>query len=215
MLNASKFVLGTGAVADSAAITEPVDRSLLAQLRRVVEQATAAFAAYDYAGALEVTEQFFWQFCDDYLELVKERAYGTQGSATASARATLGLTLDVVLRLLAPIMPYVTEEVWSWWKAGSIHRSSWPSAGEVAGDGDPALLEAVSSVLVAIRGAKSQAKVSMRTEISEAHFRGPATALDHLRSVEADLRAVGRLVGTVTWTETDEPVSAEVRLAQA
>jgi valyl-tRNA synthetase len=215
VLNASKFVLGTGAVADWAAITDPVDRSLLAQLRDVLEQATTAFATYDYAGALEVTEQFFWRFCDDYLELVKERAYGARGSATASARATLGLTLDVVLRLLAPIMPYVTEEVWSWWKEGSIHRASWPSASEVAGDGDPALLEQVSSVLVTIRGAKSQAKVSMRTEISEAHFRGPAAALDHLRSVEGDLRAVGRIVGAVTWTEADEPVSVEVSLAPA
>jgi valyl-tRNA synthetase len=215
VLNASKFVLGTGAIADWAAITEPVDRSLLAQLRQVVEQTTAAFSAYDYAGALEVTEQFFWQFCDDYLELVKERAYGTEGSANTSARATLGLTLDVVLRLLAPIMPYVTEEVWSWWKEGSIHRASWPSGSEVAGDGDPAVLAAVSSVLVAIRGAKSQAKASMRTEITEAHFRGPAAALAHLQSVEADLRAVGRMVGTVTWTEADGPVSVEVSLAAA
>ena len=179
----------------------------------LLEQATAAFAAYDYSSALEVTEQFFWQFCDDYLELVKERAYGAHGSATASARATLGLTLDVVLRLLAPIMPYVTEEVWSWWKEGSIHRASWPTPAEVAGDGDPALLEAVSSVLVAIRGAKSQAKVSMRTAITEAHFRGPAAVLAHLRSVEADLRAVGHIIGTVTWTEADGSVSVEVDLA--
>jgi valyl-tRNA synthetase len=215
VLNASKFVLGTGAIADWASITEPVDRSLLAQLRQVVEQATAAFSAYDYAGALEVTEQFFWQFCDDYLELVKERAYGTEGPPNTSARATLGLTLDVVLRLLAPIMPYVTEEVWSWWKEGSIHRASWPSGSEVAGDGDPAVMAAVSSVLVAIRGAKSQAKASMRTEITEAQFRGPADALALLRSVEGDLRAVGRMVGTVTWTEADGPVSVEVSLAPA
>jgi valyl-tRNA synthetase len=112
-------------------------------------------------------------------------------------------------------MPYVTEEVWSWWKEGSVHRASWPRVSEVAGDGDPDLLAAVSSVLVTIRGAKSQAKVSMRTEITEAHFSGSAAGLTHLRSVETDLRAVGHITGEMTWTETEGPVSVEVSLAPA
>ncbi len=213
VLNASKFALGTGAVADRTAVSEPVDLSLLAQLRTVVEQATAAFAAYDYTGALEVTEQFFWQFCDDYLELVKERAYAGDGPASRSAQATLGLTLDVVLRLLAPIMPFVTEEVWSWWREGSIHQARWPSASEVSGGGDPALLSEVSAALISIRGAKSQAKVSMRTEIAAAHVSGSAAALAALQAVEADLRAVGRITGEVTWSEAEGPVAVEVTLA--
>jgi valyl-tRNA synthetase len=214
ILNASKFVLGAGAVTDIASITEPADLSLVAHLRGLISEATKSFEAYDYTGALESTEQFFWQFCDDYLELVKERAYGpAEDPRATSARATLTLTLDVVLRLFAPIMPYVTEEVWSWWKAGSIHRATWPVVEEIAASGDPALLSDVSAALIQIRGAKSQASVSMKTEISLAKFYGSAEPLANLRAVEDDLRAVGRITGGINWVEADGPISVDVTLA--
>ena len=213
VLNASKFVLGAGAVPDVASITEPADRSLLGQLAALITDATRSFDAYDYTGALESTEQFFWQFCDDYLELVKERAYGpADDSGAASARAALTLALDIVLRLFAPIMPYVTEEVWSWWKDGSIHRTGWPEVSEIPATGNPALLSDVSAALIQIRGAKTQASVSMKTEISLAKFYASAESLGNLQAVEADLRAVGRITGEISWVESDGPVAVDVTL---
>ena len=215
VLNASKFVLGLGAAADLTAVTEAADLALLARLAQVVQEATAAFDEFDYTGALEVTETFFWQFCDDYLELVKERAYGAHGeAAAASARAALALALSVVLRLLAPIMPFVTEEVWSWWREGSIHRAPWPTSAEVAGAGDPRLLGDVAATLIAIRGAKSSAKVSMKAAVSLAKISGPPDAVARLQAVEADLRAVGRITGEVAWTVADGPVGVDVTLAE-
>ncbi len=215
LLNASKFVLGIGTVSDPKAVTEAVDRALLAELATVIDNATAAFDAYDYTGALECAERFFWQFCDDYLELVKERAYGSGDATDAalSARATLTCALDVTLRLLAPIMPFVTEEVWSWWREGSIHRTRWPTAAEAAVDADPQLLNDVAAALVEIRGAKSKAKVSMKTEISLAKVYGTAPALARLRLVESDLRAVGRMTGELSWVEADGPIAIDVTLA--
>ena len=216
ILNASKFVLGLGGAVDHEdqdVIIEPVDRALLAQLRTVIADATTAFEAYDYTGALEVSEQFFWQFCDDYLELVKERAYGPSGAAAASAQATLLAALDVMLRLLAPIMPYATEEVWSWWHETSIHRASWPRVEEIEVDGDPELLADIAAALVEIRGAKSQAKVSMKTEVTAAHLSGPGRTLDRLRTVDADLRAVGRITGELTWRDADTPLTIDVTLS--
>ena len=221
VLNASKFVLGLGAVDPApSAVTEPVDCAMLGGLAVAVQQATEAFEAYDYTGALEVTERFFWEFCDDYLELVKERAYGGRGDLPGqSATATLAIALDVQLRLLAPFLPFVTEEVWSWWREGSIHRRPWPGADDLgsAAAADAGMLSAVASVLGALRGTKSAAKVSMRTEITRAEVRGPDAVLAQARKAVDDLRAAGRVVGDLTFTADagSEDVVADVDLAVA
>jgi valyl-tRNA synthetase len=125
ILNASKFVLGkTG---PDGPVTEAIDRAMLRRLARVIRAATSHFEAYDYAAALRETEAFFWMFCDDYIELAKRRRAGEGPGAASACRASTA-ALDAILRLFAPCLPFVTEEVWSWWREGSIHRAAWPDA---------------------------------------------------------------------------------------
>jgi valyl-tRNA synthetase len=197
VLNAAKFVLSFEAPQGATRVTEPVDQAMLRSLANVVKLATEAFEAYDHTKALELTETFFWGFTDNYLELVKDRAYG-QGGVTeeqqASAVVALRRALHVMLRLFAPFLPYATEEVWSWWQdSGSIHRAGWPTEVELAdisGEHD-GLLEQASQALFGVRKAKSDAKVSMKAEVKSATLRTPNTAAMAL--IEGDIRAVGRI----------------------
>ncbi|GAA0326380.1 valine--tRNA ligase [Actinoallomurus spadix] len=212
ILNASKFVLGLGEVPADATVTEPLDLAMLAALAETVREATAAFEAYDYTRALERTERFFWDLCDDYLELVKARAYGAPegepGQGALSARAALREALSVVLRLFAPVLPYVTEEVWSWWRDGSVHQAAWPVLEAPAG-GDAAVLAATADVLRQVRKAKSTAKVSMRADVERAVVSGANVS----RLAVADLRAAGRIADLTLDPAPGEGFTVDVTLA--
>jgi valyl-tRNA synthetase len=210
LLNASKFVLAFPEATDGP-VTEPLDLSLLARLADVVTDATKAFEAWDYTRSLERTESFFWDFCDDYIELVKTRAYG-EGPEAESAARTLRLALDVLLRLFAPVLPFATEEVWSWWREGSVHAQSWPTVDDISAVGDAALLPLAGEVLGAVRKEKSNAKLSMRAEVSRLVLRGDAERIALLKLAETDLRNAG-VVSELSFEDGDPGV--EVTLAEA
>ena len=215
ILNASRFVLSFEAPAGE--IGDPLDRSMLRRLSEVVVEATRAFEAYDHARALEVAERFFWGFTDDYLELVKGRVYGSNGSeAAGSAIAALRLALDTLLRLFAPFLPYVTEEVWSWWRQGSIHRAPWPGTGDLqaaAGDADPLGYEVAAWVLGEVRRTKALAKVSLKAEVERVVVADSPERLSVLAGAERDLRGAGNVRELVT-VESSDP-SVEVTLPRA
>jgi valyl-tRNA synthetase len=206
ILNASRFALGFSDDVGSSEITEALDRSMLANLSMVVTEATRAFEEFDYAKALEVAERSFWIWTDDYLELVKGRAY--DGSASASAHAALQLALGVYLRLFAPFLPFVTEEVWSWWREGSIHQAPWPILEELAGlEGEPGILAMAGEVLTAVRRAKSDAKVSMRTDVESLTVSGSAEELERVRRAEPDLLEAAR-ANSIGYSEGEFSVQA-------
>jgi valyl-tRNA synthetase len=237
ILNATRFVLGFGEPPSAdgvvAIVTEPLDQAMLGRLGGVIRECTAAFESYDHAGALEAAERFFWQFCDDYLELVKSRAYGGEHEASAawSAVAALRCALSALLRLIAPLMPFVTEEAWSWWKEGSIHRAPWPSAAEwsvafgqtqglaaASSTGAIALaaqrdadagLDAAAAAIGAIRKAKSAAGLSQKARVGRLIIGGRQSELDLLSLVLPDVVRAGH-VDDVDVIASDEPLWYEV-----
>ena len=206
LFNAAKFVaghlLGQDLIALSPTdITEPLDQSFIARLRDTVRRAGEEFEAFEFAAALQVIEDFFWaDLCDNYLELVKVRAYSAEGTTgKRSALATLKTVLSVQLRLFAPYLPFITEEVWSWLFATShgrersIHTASWPTIDELA---EVALPEeedpygAAVKVLFEVRRIKSEAKVSMKTPLRNLEITGSAKTLSAIRCVLGDLLSV-------------------------
>jgi valyl-tRNA synthetase len=217
LLNASKFVLANPN--PHGPVTASIDRGLLTMLARSVRESTADLDAFNYTRVLERTETFFWSFCDDYLELVKGRRYGDQGpELAASANGALLMSLSTMLRLFAPFLPFVTEEVWSWWREGSVHRAQWPSpeevlapAGSTEHDRGGEALEFAAAVLGAVRKKKSEEQRPLKTPVAKAIVRAPAAMLALLPDVERDLRASGLIDHLAT--ETADALQVHVELA--
>jgi valyl-tRNA synthetase len=207
ILNASRFVLGFGEEPGAGQATAPLDLAMLRLLSEVVDDATKSFEDFEYTKALERTESFFWAFCDDYLELVKARAYAGDASAVAALR----LGLSTLLRLFAPFLPFVTEEVWSWWQDGSVHRSGWPSSSEFHPPaGDPLVLEVAAEVLGLVRKQKTAEKKSLRTDVALAVVRGRPEQLAALEAALSDVMEAGRIAEL--RTEPDNELDVAVAL---
>jgi valyl-tRNA synthetase len=198
LLNASKFTLLSAE--PRGAVTAAVDRAMLGSLADLVQQVTQALDEYEYGRAIDLVEREFWGFCDDYLELVKGRRYGEQGPAAAgSANSALTAALSVYLRLFAPYLPFATEEVWSWWKEGSVHRATWPTPGELTSsigavsDDDRQKWSYAREVLGEVRKRRSEGKQPLKVPIVRAVIADTPERLAHLDAVEADLRAAVRI----------------------
>ena len=215
LLNASKFSLSLNATLNNADVTQAVDHALLNKLAQVVETATTSFDKYDYTRALEVAETFFWAFTDDYVELVKERTYGNQGEAAAnSARAALGITTHTLLKLFAPFIPFVTEEVWSWWQEGSIHLQSWPKSSEIITDKSVGIdpLNNVTWILSEVRKVKTENKQSMKAEVKTLEIWAKAEVIEQVKDAQKDLIAAGN-IKDLKLTVSDSEIKVKAELA--
>jgi valyl-tRNA synthetase len=115
-------------------------------------------------------------------------------------------------RLLAPFLPFVTDEVWSWWQTGSVHATTWPTSAEFAtgpgtgtgnGNADSAWLEPLGEVLAAVRRAKTEAKVSQRAEIERLVVQGPTDVHEAVQRAVADLREAGS-IRTIEFEVADD-----------
>lgn len=214
LLNASKFALtmaGDTVEFNPAKVSLPIDKAMLAKIAEVVATATEAMEGYDHTRALEVAETAFWSFCDNYLELVKDRAYNRDSQFSTedceSARCALALGVDAFVRLFAPVLPYATEEVWSWYAAGSVHTANWPEAAPLraAGEGaDPDLLVTAGAALAKLRKVKSENKVSQRTSYLSVGMMAPNEDHDAINTVMADLRCAAHIAGELTLIDGEE-----------
>ena len=218
ILNVTKFVLGFGDADESVAPTEQVDCAMLHRLAAVVEECTTAFEAFDYARALERTESFFWWFCDDYVELVKTRAYSEDSpEGSLSARIALRRALSTLQRLFAPLLPFATEEVWNWWQTGSVHQAQWPTSAEltasISTSPDEALLNAVCTTLAIIRRSKTEAKVSQRQGVDMASITASAEAARAITAGWVDIANAGSVAQWEIAISENAEIAVVVTLA--
>ena len=218
LLNVTKFVLGFETAPSNTVPTVEIDSAMLHRLAAVVEECTTAFEEYDYARALERTETFFWWFCDDYVELVKTRAYGSENlEDSLSARVALSRALSTLQRLFAPLLPFVTEEIWSWWQSGSVHRASWPTTAELTSQlvaqPQESFLDAVCETISLIRRSKTEAKVSQRAVVELVTISAGSVASAAITAGWPDIRDAGSVSHWKIEIHEDAKIIVDVVLA--
>jgi valyl-tRNA synthetase len=200
LFNAGKFVLSQPA--EVHPVTAELDRAFVERLRRLVASVTAAQEEFEFARALAETESFFWHdFTDTFLELVKVRARDGDAAGRGSAVAALRLGLSVLLRLFAPVLPYITEEVWSWAFADetgqrSIHRAPWPDAAELAtvpAPAHPESFDAAVACFTAINKGKSEGGASVGRGVRRLAVATSRATESQLAPVAADVMAAARV----------------------
>ncbi len=191
-------------------IREPLDLWILSRLNQCIKKATQQFEVFEYCDARVAIEDFFWNdFCDNYLELVKARAYGEAEGTDAkptpaqqqSALYTIYHCLEALLRLFAPFIPHVTEELYSnlfdedYARTGSVHaRGMWPKAEDYPYDTVAELSGmACVDILNVIRKAKSEANVSIKYPVAQVQVlaKGDEPSWKQISGILADLKAAG------------------------
>jgi valyl-tRNA synthetase len=214
LLNASKFVLSRPE--PMGPVSEAFDRGMLQRLATVVDRATKRLDEYDYAAALRDIEDFFWYFCDDYIELAKRPRAGDDAVA-ASANTAAHMALSVLTRLFAPFLPFVTEETWSWWQAGSVHRAAWPAQREIeealggrAEAADAAVSAHASLVTAGIRHQRSLAKLGFGAPVQVV-----LTLPDEIRASWSAIERYVREGNNVAAISIESGAELEVRLEPA
>ncbi|HEX7475413.1 MAG TPA: valine--tRNA ligase [Dehalococcoidales bacterium] len=180
----------------------PVDKWALSRLQRLIQTATECFENYDHAQAKIKIEFYFWDIlADNYLEMVKVRLYDFADGSTEkeSASYTLFQMLATVLKLLAPLMPYVTEEIYQRFfgvpgKANSIHLAEWPRVQSDLVDNEAeALGEAMVEIATAVRRYKSENKLPMGTPLERIIINtSPGELTKNLIACETDIGSVTR-----------------------
>lgn len=162
------------------------DKYFITRLSSLVSAATSEFEKYEYAGAMDHTEQFFWfLFCDNYLEITKTRAYDEENKNAAgalSARLTLYHSLKIILKLFAPFLPHITEELYQllYTTDDSIHRrGSWPVL-DLVFNGVDKSSEQLIEVLEMVRKVKAKDNLSIKAPISYIEIAGKKSLSDDL-----------------------------------
>ncbi|QKX02271.1 valine--tRNA ligase [Wolbachia endosymbiont of Dirofilaria (Dirofilaria) immitis] len=207
--NASKFVsifIGKHQAISINSVSEMMDRWMLSKLYKVIEKATSNLLQFKYCEALNVVEEFFWEdFCNNYLELVKRRAYGdiVTNRANLSAKQSLAYALSIVLRLFAPFLPYITEEIhYQLYSCNSVHtQSNWPDKEELVYDkhseemGDDFI-----QILNTVREIKADNKVSVKHRIKKLIIKTNLQEDKLNQSAQDDLQTVCN-AEVIEWSE--------------